>query len=116
MALEFANAAERVVAFADIPVRRILLRQAQDSIRPALPNWSAGFFAADDKARGSLTATLRAYADADMNVLKTAKLLSIHPNTVYSRMQRIEDLTGQNGLTYHALTELLLTADCRRQP
>jgi DNA-binding PucR family transcriptional regulator len=91
----------------------VLIRQAHDSIRPALPQWSAPYFAADDKARGSLVATLRAYADADMNVLKAARILDVHPNTIYSRMQRIADITGQNGLQYHALTELLLTADCR---
>ena len=113
MALDLADASNRVVGFAGIPVRRILLRQAQDRIRPALPPWSTPFFAADDKARGSLVATLRAYADADMNVLKAARVLHVHPNTIYSRMQRIAEITGQDGLGYHALTELLLTADCR---
>lgn len=113
MALELAGAADRVVGFADIPVRRVLLHQAQDSIRPALPQWSGAFFAADDRSRGALVATLRAYADANMNVLKAARELSVHPNTIYTRMQRIADITGQDGLNFHALTELLLTADCR---
>lgn len=113
MALDFADASNRVVGFSSIPVRRVLLRQAQDSIRPTLPRWSAAFFAADDKARGALLATLRAYADADMNVLKAARSLDVHPNTIYSRMLRIADITGLDGLGYHALTELLLTADCR---
>ena len=113
VAFEFADAANRVVGFSGIPVRRVLVRQAHDSIRPALPQWSAAYFAADDKARGSLLATLRAYADADMNVLKAARILDVHPNTIYSRIERIADITGQNGLEYHALTELLLTADCR---
>ncbi|MGI9220718.1 MAG: PucR family transcriptional regulator [Woeseiaceae bacterium] len=113
MAFEFADPSNRVVSFAGIPVRRVLLKQARDSIRPALPKWSGDFFAADDKARGSLVRTLRAYADADMNVLKAARSLDVHPNTIYTRIERISDITGQNGLEYHALTELLLTADCR---
>lgn len=113
LAFEFADAANRVVSFAGIPMRRLLLRNAQDSIRPALPGWSAALFAADDKARGALVKTLRAYADSNMNVLKAARQLAVHPNTIYTRMQRIADLTGQNGLEYHALTELLLTVDCR---
>jgi len=113
MAFDFADPSNRVVGFSGIPVRRVLLRQAKDSIRPALPQWSAAFFAADDKARGSLVNTLRSYADADMNVLKAARLLDVHPNTIYTRMERIADITGQNGLEYHALTEMLLTADCR---
>jgi hypothetical protein len=113
MALEFADPAARVVSIADVPVRRMLLRQAQDNIRPALPQWSDALFTADDKSRGALVKTLRAYADANMNVLKAARLLAVHPNTIYSRMLRIADITGLDGLGYHALTELLLTADCR---
>ena len=113
MAFEFADVANRVVNFAGIPVRRALIKQARDSIRPALPGWSSDFFTADDKARGSLVKTLRAYADANMNVLKAARSLEVHPNTIYTRIERIADITGQNGLEYHALTELLLTADCR---
>jgi sugar diacid utilization regulator len=64
------------------------------------------------KSRGALTATLRAYADADMNVLKTAEALALHPNTIYARMQKINDLTLRNPLSFHALTELLLVTDC----
>jgi sugar diacid utilization regulator len=69
---------------------------------------------ADTKARGKLTATLKAYAGADMNVLQSAKLLTVHPNTIYARMQKIEDLTGQDALSYNALTEMLLAIDCAR--
>ncbi len=46
-----------------------------------------------------------------MNALQTAKDLSVHPNTIYSRMQRIAGLTGKNALRYHDLTELLLAID-----
>lgn len=113
MAFEFADAANRVVSFSDVPLRRMLLRQAQENVLTALPRWSATLFAADDKAHGVLVKTLRAYANADMNVLAAARLLAVHPNTIYSRMQRIADITGLDGLKYHALTELLLTADCR---
>ena len=50
-----------------------------------------------------------------MNVLKTAKALGIHPNTIYARLQKIDDITGRNALSYHALTELLLAAECAGQ-
>jgi sugar diacid utilization regulator len=46
-----------------------------------------------------------------MNAQKTALALGIHPNTVYSRMQRIEQLTGLNALKFDALSELLLALD-----
>ena len=77
-----------------------------------LPAWLDAFQVADRKARGRLGATLHAYADADMNVQRAAKELGIHPNTIYARLQRIQDITGRNALEYHALTELLLATDC----
>jgi sugar diacid utilization regulator len=73
------------------------------------PAWAEKLAAADK--RGVLAATLRTYADCNMNAQKTAQILGIHPNTVYSRMQKIERLTGLNALRFHALSELLLALD-----
>jgi sugar diacid utilization regulator len=112
MALDFAHVADRVMPFGRIPFRDMLVRVAATEVRAALPEWLEPFQAADKKAHGSLTATLRAYANADMNVLKTAEALSMHPNTIYARMQKINDITARNPLSYHALTELLLATDC----
>ena len=112
IALDFAHVADRVMPFGRIPFRDMLVRVAAMRIQTALPEWVEPFLAADRKARGSLTATLRAYADADMNVLKTAEALSLHPNTIYARMQKITDVTARNPLSYNALTELLLATDC----
>jgi DNA-binding PucR family transcriptional regulator len=77
-------------------VHGILVRVAAEQVQSALPSWIRTFLDTDARARGSLTETLRAYADADadMNVLKAAKALSIHPNTIYARMQKIENLTA----------------------
>jgi hypothetical protein len=113
-ALDFAHVAERVMPFARIPFRNMLVRVAAEQIRSALPSWVESFLVADEKSRGSLTSTLRAYADANMNVLKTAELLSLHPNTIYARMHRIVDITERNPLRYAELTELLLATDCAR--
>ena len=113
IALDFAIVSDRVVQYSDIPIRRMLLRLAPDDLRPALPDWTEALLSADEKARGSLSTTLQAYADSNMNVLQAAKLLSVHPNTVYSRTNRIADITGLNALAYHDLTELLLAIDYR---
>ena len=113
LALDFANVADRVVPYARIPFRQMLVSHARDSIQAALPGWLDAFLEADRKARGKLSATLRAYADADMNVLQAAKRLSVHPNTIYSRAQRITDMTDMNPLRYHDLTEMLLAIECR---
>lgn len=112
LALDFANVADRVMPFSHIPFRSMLVNVAAERMQSALPAWLAGFLEGDRKSRGALSATLRAYAEADMNALKTAKTLSLHPNTIYARMQKINDLTNKDPLSYNALTELLLAIDC----
>lgn len=112
IALDFATVAERVMPYSRIPFRSMLVNVAAPRLQSALPQWVSAFRQADEKSRGALSETLRAYADADMNALKTAKNLSLHPNTIYARMQKINDTTQINPLTYNALTELLLALDC----
>lgn len=111
LALEVADAGQRVVEYAGIPLRRLLLHLAEGRAQSALPAWSAALRAADQKSRGRLVATLRAYADADMNVLRAARTLAVHPNTIYARMQKIQDVTSQDPFRYHSLSELLLAMD-----
>jgi len=113
LALELADVTHRVVQISEVPARRLILHLVGEEFRRVLPAWNREFFLADDKASGALVATLRAYANANMNVLKTAEQLSVHPNTIYTRFQRILDITGSDARSYHALTELLIVADCR---
>lgn len=115
IALEHSDVMDRVVQFAELGPKGLLLHFAGEEFRRVLPDWSRDFFRADDKAKGALVATLRAYADADMNILKAADVLKVHPNTIYSRLQKILDITGLEARSYHALTELLLIADCARK-
>ncbi len=116
LALELANVTERVIQFSEILPLRLLIHLAGEQLQRALPGWAGKFFEVDDKAGGSLVNTLRAYADSDMNVLRAAKALSVHPNTIYSRLQRILDITGLDAKSYHSLTNLLVIAECRPRP
>ena len=84
LALDFATVSNRVMPYSQIPFRQMIIRHARDNIQSALPAWLEDLQVADRKARGSLSKTLRAYADANMNALQTAKDLSVHPNTIYS--------------------------------
>ena len=113
-ALELAELTQRVVRFADIPTQRLLLYFAGEEFRRVLPGWSGEFYAADKRARGTLTQTLRAYADADMNMLKAALALDLHPNTLYARFQRIFEITGLHARFFNQLNTLLIVAGCRR--
>ncbi|MFM9886366.1 MAG: PucR family transcriptional regulator [Burkholderiales bacterium] len=114
VALDFANVTERVVQFSELPIRRLLIHRGADYVQSAMPVWFPRFREADAKAQGALVSTLRALADADMNVQRAARELHVHPNTLYARIQRINDLTGLEAQRYHHLTDLLLAADCSR--
>lgn len=115
-ALELASVSRRVVQFADIPLQRLLLYFAAEDFRRVLPAWTHAFYEADAAADGALVATLRAYASVDMNVLKAAHDLGVHPNTVYARLQRIFDISGLQPRSYHSLTDLLIVCDCNQGP
>jgi sugar diacid utilization regulator len=113
VALDFATVSERVLCYSELSMRRLLLHRAAGELVGAVPAWMAEFVAADAKAQGALLTTLRALADADLNVQQAARRLALHPNTVYARLERIGTLTGRDCQRYHDLTEVLLAADCR---
>ncbi len=114
IALDFASVNRRVVQFADLPVRSLLVHHGTDYVQAAPPHWVAALISADARADGNLIRTLRAVAGADLNIQKAARILGRHPNTVYTQIDRIRDLTGLDGRRYRDLTELLLAADCWR--
>ncbi|HLK51186.1 MAG TPA: helix-turn-helix domain-containing protein [Bryobacteraceae bacterium] len=51
--------------------------------------------------------TIRAFADASFNVKETARHLGVHTNTVYFRLNRIQQLTGIDARTYSGTSRLL---------
>ena len=112
IALDLASVENRVVQFAELPIRGLLVHRGTEYVKSTPPKWVAILIDADAAASGALIRTLRAVADADMNVQKAARILGKHPNTVYTRIERINDLTGLDGQRYHDLTELLLGLDC----
>jgi sugar diacid utilization regulator len=114
-ALELASVSQRVVQFSEIPLRTLLIHFAAQDLRRVLPAWAKDFRQADDKTGGALVATLRAYAGVDMNIVKAAHLLRLHPNTVYARLQRIFEVTGLRATAFSALSDLLAVSDCMRQ-
>jgi hypothetical protein len=111
LALDFATVAERVVLYSNVPIRRLLLHRAADYVQPALPAWAHELAGADAKSAGDLVKTLRALADADMNVQRAARALDVHANTLYARIKRIGEITGLDGQRFHDLCELLLVVD-----
>lgn len=109
LALRMAAPDRRVVQLAELPLRQLLALLAGDEARSAIPTWARRLIENDPDEL--LVTTLRAYADASMNVVKTALRLDVHPNTVYTRLDRIRALIGQEPRRYHVLETLLIASD-----
>lgn len=112
IALDFASVTKRVVQFADLSLRSLMLHRGGEYVRSVSPPWIASFLDADAKSKGSLIGTLRALADAHLNVQEAGRRLCVHPNTVYARIGRVREISGLDGQHHHDLVELLLAADC----
>ncbi len=96
VALPRLSAFEYLTLRSDETVRRL--------VDPALQT-----FLADDRARGGvLSATIRAFAEADLSLRVTAEKLHVHPNTAQYRLRRIEERSGRNARRIADLIELLV--------
>jgi DNA-binding PucR family transcriptional regulator len=107
-ALEGVSEDGGVAALARLSAFDYLARRADDTARRLVdPRLRA--FLEDDRGRGSvLTATIRALADADLNVRVAAERLQVHPNTAQYRLRRIQERTGRNPRSIADLVDLLV--------
>ncbi|MFC9680643.1 PucR family transcriptional regulator [Streptomyces sp. NPDC056948] len=68
----------------------------------------------EDRRRGDpLAATIRAFAEADLNLRLAADRLRVHHNTAHYRLRRIEERTGRNPRRIADLLELLVALAIR---
>jgi sugar diacid utilization regulator len=85
-----------------------LALRADDTAR-RLVNPQLRAFLDEDRERGRvLTETIRAVANADLNLRVAAERLQVHPNTAQYRLRRIEERTGRNPRRIADLLDLLV--------
>jgi hypothetical protein len=92
------------IALEDIGLLDYLAAGADETARRLVPD---GARRLRDEDAGALAATLRAYADCDLNVARAAQRLVVHPNTVHYRLRRVAELTGRDPRRLAQLLELL---------
>jgi PucR C-terminal helix-turn-helix domain/GGDEF-like domain len=105
-ALRHADAGT-VVAIEEISLFEYLAESADDTVQRLIPVGAASLADADRRTGGALAGTLRAYADCDLNVARTADRLGVHANTVHYRLRRVQDLSGRDPRRFAELVELL---------
>jgi sugar diacid utilization regulator len=106
-ALRHAGDATAVVALEEISLFDYLAEAADDTAHKLVPAGAGALLRADDRARGALSTTLRAYAACDLNVARAAQQLAVHPNTVHYRLRRVQELSGRNPRRFGDLVELM---------
>ena len=109
MAVDFADAARPLVHFSDIDLQEFVILRSDKAAARLVPKWMRQINLADDDQCRELVRTIRAFADCSLNVKQTARLLGVHTNTVYFRLNRIGKLSGVNPRTYTGIS-MLLTA------
>jgi carbohydrate diacid regulator len=109
LALDFTSPAHPLRHFSDIDLPEYLIRRADDTALRLIPESARLLTPAGGDPSGQLARTMRAFADASLNVKQTARRLGVHANTVYFRLNRINKLTGIDPRTFSGAS-LLLTA------
>ena len=89
-ALKLASVKQRLVLYSELGALQIMQYLAQEEFSKILPAWAEALHGANQKSAGVLCATLKVYAAANMNTQSAAKVLGVHPNTIYARFARIE--------------------------
>jgi PucR C-terminal helix-turn-helix domain/GGDEF-like domain len=108
-AVEFTQAARPVMHFSDIDLMEFLVRRPDAAALRLIPDWANRFMDVDSGRSGELTRTISQFADCNFNVKRTARLLDLHTNTVYFRLNRIRELTGIDPRSYSGLSRRLTT-------
>jgi hypothetical protein len=104
------------VAIEEVGLIDYLVEHADEGARRLVPEAARLLAADDDRQSGALTATLRAYADCDMNVVRAAERLVVHPNTVHYRLRRVSETTGRDPRRLGDLLELLVATRLSKSP
>ncbi|MFC5825150.1 PucR family transcriptional regulator [Nonomuraea insulae] len=106
--LDFVPEEGGVAALPRITPFQYLALKADDTARHLVDPRIAALLSEDRARGGVLTATIRAFAAADLNLRAAAERLQIHPNTAQYRMRRIQERTGRSLRSINDLVELLV--------
>ncbi|MGP4026023.1 PucR family transcriptional regulator [Actinomadura sp. 3N407] len=106
--LEYLPEDGGVAALPRISPFEYMALRADDTARHLVDPRIAELLSEDRMRGGVLTATIRAFAAADLNLRAAAEQLQIHHNTAQYRLRRIQERTGRNLRHFTDLVDLLV--------
>ena len=107
-ALEGVAGGGGVVALPRLSPFDYLVLRADDTARWLVDRRVRAFLDEDRARGGALIATVRAFADADLNLRVAAERLQVHPNTAQYRLRRVQERSGRNPRRIADLLDLLV--------
>jgi hypothetical protein len=103
LALSYTSPARAIVSLHELSALEVALVGANATTRAVITAKARGIRELPDED----VVTIRAFADADLNVSRAAEALGVHPNTVRYRLQRIAAGTDHDPRTFSGLVELI---------
>jgi len=94
LALRHARNVGGVVVLEDVGAFPYLLSSADPTALQLSARRAERLRAEDARSHGLLARTFAVYVDCDLNVVQAANRLGLHPNTIRSRLEKVERLTG----------------------
>jgi len=107
LSLSYASPSRPILSLHDLSSFECALIGATATTKAIIASKGSSLQAlADDELTASIE-TIRAFADADLNVAGAAERIHVHPNTIRYRLQQIATRTGHDPRTFAGLIELL---------
>ena len=94
LALRHARSVGGVVVLKDIGTFPYLLSSADPTARQLSTRRAERLQTENARCHGLLAHTFAVYVDCNLNVIQAANQLGLHPNTIRSRLAKVERLTG----------------------
>jgi sugar diacid utilization regulator len=114
LALRHARNVGGVVVLDDVGTFPYLLSSADPTARQLSARRAERLRAEDVRCHGLLTRTFTVYVNCNLNVIQVANKLGLHPNTIRSRLAKVERLTGLDTRRVTDVMELVTVINLSR--
>jgi hypothetical protein len=107
LSLSYTSPNRPILSLQDLSSLECALIGATATTKAIIASKAHSLRALSDQDLATSIETIRAFADADLNVADAAQRLRVHPNTVRYRLQQIATKTGHDPSTFAGLVELV---------
>jgi hypothetical protein len=107
LSLSYTSPSRPIVSLGDLSSLECALIGATATTKAIIASKGNSLRSLPDEDLAVAVNTIRAFANADLNVTKTAEQMHVHPNTVRYRLQQIATKSGHDPRTFTGLVDLV---------